>query len=330
MRKIFPLFLAITLAAAAVVQAGADSGGTLFLTDEKISFSLVGEQADIYAGTVPADQVQWESSDPSVICVGDDGALTAVGVGSAVITARWQDSELTCQAECLAENRDALLRLPLEQLQSPKRIPAEVTFDPTEFFSDATIVGDSMTAGMMVYEMKTNLMGHPLFLCRKNVGVFNFANYIINLNYQGKEYSVEDAVAVSGVKKVFFLLGVNDLGYQTVEEAVERYALIIDRVREKSPEVEIYLQTCTPRYAFPGVFTEFNEKFDQFNAQMTEMALQKDCYVVDVAAYIKDHINGMAKGYSLDWDAHMNEEGSIIWMNVLRAYAYSRLLEGSV
>ena len=283
MQRIYDFFLAAILMLAAVIPASADSGGVLLLTDRQITFSVVGEQADIYAGTAPADQVQWESAAPDVIQVSQDGRLTAVGVGSSVITARWQDSELTCLAECLAQNRQELFELPEEKLRTPKRIPAEVEFDPTAFFSDAVIIGDSLTAGMMAHEVRTNLLGHPVFLCRKNIGIYNFATYRINLFYRGIEYSVEDAVAASGAKKAFFMLGVNDLAYQSVEEALQRYEVIIDRVREKSPDVQIYLQTCPPRYAFPRMFTQFNEKYDCFNVKLIEMAQRKDCHVVDLA-----------------------------------------------
>lgn len=182
----------------------------------------------------------------------------------------------------------------------------------------------------MVYETKTNLLGHPLFLARKNVGIFNFVSYRINLNYRGAEYSAEDAVAVSGVKKAFFMLGVNDLGYQTPEEATERYEILIDRIREKNPDVELYLQTCPPRYAAPAAFSALNDKIDAFNLLLLEMAQRKGCHVIDLAAYLKDHTNGMVSEYALDYDAHLNYEGSVVWMNVLRAYAYAQLLEEEV
>lgn len=334
MRRIFQVLLAALLLAGAAWGGAAraeapSAAGTLFLTDERITFSLVGEQAQVYAGSVPAQQVQWTSDDPDVVSV-EDGVLTAQGVGVTRITGRWEDQTVQCQAGCLARNQQELLQLPMSQLQSPRRIPAKVELEPTEFFADAAIIGDSVTANLLVHETKTNLLGHPLFLARKNIGVFNFVNHRINLIYRGVEYYVEDAVAASGVKKAFFLLGMNDLGYQSPEEAAERYETIIERIQEKCPGVELYIQTCLPRYVSSRPFSEFNDKIDQFNRLVADMADEKGCHVIDLAAYIKDHTNGMAKEYTLDYDAHLNYEGSVVWMEVLRAYAYARLLEDTV
>lgn len=335
MRKFFCLVLVMALAAGSLTCAGAEQGdvgntqvkaGTLFLTDEKITFSVVGEQASVYAGSVPAHEVQWLSDDPGVVSV-EDGILTAQGVGTTKITGCWGDQIVECEAGCLANNREELLQIPRSQLQTPKRIPAKVEFDPAAFFGDAAIIGDSLSANLMVHELKTNLLGHPLFMARKNIGVLNFVTYKINLYYQGAEYHVEDAVAVSGVKKVFFMLGMNDIGYQSPEEFLERYTILVDRVREKAPDAEIYIQTCPPWYRDTLPFSSFNDKIDQCNLLVTEMAAEKGCHVVDLAAYIKDHINSMAKEYTMDFEAHLNYEGSVVWMEVLRVYAYAQLLE---
>ncbi len=335
MRKFFCLVLVLALSAGLLLSAAAEQGnegnppskaGTLFLTDEKITFSVVGEQASVYAGSVPAQEVQWQSDNPGVVAV-ENGVLTARGVGTAKITGCWGDQTVECQAGCLARNREELLRLPQSQLQTPRRIPAKVEFDPTAFFGDAAIIGDSLSANLMVHEIKTNLLGHPLFMARKNIGAFNFVTHRINLYYQGVEYYVEDAVAASGVKKVFFMLGMNDFGYQSPEEFLRNYEEIVDRVLEKSPDVEIYIQTCPPWYQNSTPFSSFNEKIDQCNRLVTEMAAEKGCHVIDLAAYIEDHINSMAKEYTMDYEAHLNYEGSVVWMEVLRAYAYGQLLE---
>ncbi len=329
MKRILSFFLVFSICSLFFPMAKGEhpsAGGTLFLTDERITFSVVGEQALVYAGSVPAQEVQWESDNPDAVSV-EDGVLTARGVGTAKITGRWGSQSVECLAGCLARDRKELLQLPRDELQAPKRIPAKVEFDPTAFLGDAAFIGDSLSANLMVHETKSNLLGHPLFMARKNVGVFNFVTYRINLYYQGVEYHVEDAVAVSDVKKVFLMLGMNDVGYQTPEEFLQRYTVLVDRILEKSPEVEIYIQTCPPWYQDALSFSDFNDRIDQCNCLVAEMAAEKGCHVVDLAAYIEDHTNNMAKEYTMDYEAHLNEAGSTVWMEVLRAYAYAQLLE---
>lgn len=303
--------------------------GTLFLTDEQVTFSVVGEQTSVYAGSVPPEQVKWHSDDPNVVSV-EDGVLTATGVGTTRITGQWEDQTVECLAGCLARDREELLLLPKSQLEKPKRIPAKVELEPDAFFADAAIIGDSLSYHLMVQEMQSNLLGHPLFLARKNIGVFNFYHNRINLYYQGAEYPVDDAVAAAGVKKVFFMLGMNDFGYQSPEEYLGYYTGIVERVQEKAPGVEIYIQTCPTWYSNGLPFSEFNEKIDTCNRMVAEMAEEKGCHVIDLAAYIEDHVNSMAKEYTMDYQAHLNDKGSIVWLEVLRAYAYGQLLEDAV
>lgn len=331
MRKLMSLCMALVLIAlpSDLICGGGPASADpcrVFLTVSQIMFSVVGESEAIYAGTAPLEQVQWESDDPGIVSV-ENGVLTAVGVGTTTIHAKFGSQHVTCTTGCLAEDRSELLKLPPRVLQEPKRIPTEVNFDPSQFFGDAVLIGDSVSYNMMVHELTTGLLGHPTILARKNVGVFNFVNYIINVNFRGEEYHVEDAIPLTGAKKVFFMLGVNDVGYQTPEELTERYGILIDRIQENAPDVTIYIQTCIPRYTENNHFAPFNDKIDEFNRQMTQMAQSKGCVVLDLAAYIKNHGNGMAEAYTLDRDAHLNYEGSVVWMNMLRAYAYSQILE---
>lgn len=320
MRKQICLFFTLLLCLGMVVTAQAE--GILFLTVSQMTLPVVGDQENIYAGTLPLESVTWESSDSSIISV-SEGVVEAKKVGSATITAKSGDQTVSCTVECLAVSEDDLLTLPPRTLLSPRRVPPKVTIDPKTFFADAVMVGDSVTANLMVHETATNLLGHPIFLARKNIGVFNLVNHVMNLYYKGEELHAEDAVAATKAKKVFFLLGMNDLGYQSPQSCAKLYGELIDRVQAKNPGIEIYIQTCLPNYCYPRLFSDFNASIDTFNTLVAEIAQKKGCHVIDLAAYIEDQVNSLSSGYTSDMEAHLNYEGSVIWMDVLRAYAYT-------
>lgn len=326
MRRTVSLLMAMVILCGLAASAHCDTEGTLFLKVAKITFSYVGESEDIYAGTVPLEDITWESDNPSVISV-KDGVLTAKGVGTTKVRAIAGEQKVECIAGCLAKSYAQLLETYTNDVYLPKRVAPEVDFDAAEFFSDAVLIGDSVTAVMNPYEAATGLLGHPLFLARKNLGVHNFVNRILNLYYQGEELFVEDAVARCKAKKVFFLLGMNDFGYQTPTEVADKYRTLIERVQEKAPGVEIYIQTCLPFYSGSNYFSNQNEEIDRFNELMVPIAKETGCHIIDLAAYIENPINGMASPYCADYEIHMNEEGCIAWMNVLRAYAFEQMLK---
>lgn len=301
--------------------------GELFLTVSEITFSVVGESEDIYAGSVPRENVTWESDDEEIIQV-QEGILTAAGVGKTTVRATWGDQTLTCQAGCLAEDRDTLMTLDKAILRSPKRYPPE-TSEPSQFFADAVFVGDSITYSLFQAETKSGALGHPKFLTRGSTSVNGFVKYYKNIFYQGAETKLENAIGASGVKKAFFMLGTNDVGYQSAEEVLDNWDILLERIQEKSPGIEIYLQSCFPEWTNDTESNWLNEQLAPYNEALKEYAQEHGYHYVNVAAYIEDHTGRMATMYSLDEWIHLNPEGCAVWMQALNAYAYQKEIGGT-
>lgn len=301
--------------------------GLLMLTVSEISFSLIGEKEDVYCGTVPRESIVWESEDEAV-AAWDNGCLTANGVGETVVRAVCGEQTVECKVRCLAATEEELLALEDEVLRSPKRIPAVVEgYDPRPFFSDAAILGDSITWMMYQHEMANNMLGHPTFLCRGGVSLNGFVKRFKNLYYQGSEAYIEDVVAGAHVKKLFIMLGQNDLGYMTEEETLDNYKTMLDLIRSKCPDIEVYIQTCLPEWCQIYDGNSKNEKIDAFNKMLVQFAEEQNCRLVYLDPYFEDHTNRMATIYTADYSIHMNELGSDEWMTVLSNYAYLQQLE---
>ena len=192
--------------------------GDLFLKASSVTFSLVGEQEDIYLGVIPRELVSWESDDPSVVSV-ENGVLTATGVGTTTVRASYADRSVSCTVGCLAETEEALLQLDTDILCAPKRLPPEVDLEePCTYFDNSAIVGDSITFIMFQWESKSNCLGDMLFLARGGTSLNGIVHRFSNIYYKGTEANLEDAIQQSGVERVYFLLGSNDHVLPTVEK----------------------------------------------------------------------------------------------------------------
>lgn len=211
------------------------------------------------------------------------------------------------------EEKDALMQ--------PVMTPPELTDEPCDFFDDAAILGDSISYSLMVYNTKHGYLGSPLFLVRGSLGVHNTQNKMMEVFYQGKSMTPWDALAASGVKKVFLMLGMNDIGYYGVEDTMQQWETFLAHIREVCPEIEVYIQSQTPVWTRgqKGLLT--NENIDLYNTQLEEFAEENGCHFVNIAPYFKDHTNGLAEPYSGDKYVHMSDEGNLLWCKVLRAYA---------
>ena len=302
--------------------------GELFLSVSEITFSLVGESEDIYLGTAPREAITWGSEDESVATF-QDGVLTATGVGSTTVYAQLEDSRMEIPVSCLAQTQEELDALDEDILRSPKRMPPVLENPPLEFFDDAAIIGDSISYILFQHEAKMGDLGNPLFLARGGTSLNGLVLYYKNIYYQGHEMKIEDAVEKSGVKKVFVMLGQNDLGYRTIEDTMTSWDLLLGRILEKSPDVEVYIQSCLHEWKELYESNEKNEKINLYNEELIRYCEENGYHYVDIQQYIVDHTGRMASVYSMDLSIHLNETGSKAWMQALNAYAYTQLMGGT-
>ena len=299
--------------------------GEIFLNVSSITFSLVGESENIYAGSLPAEEVSWASDDEGIITV-DNGVITAAGVGETTVHASFGGKTLSCTAGCLAVSEEELRQLPEATLRSPKRLPYVPENPPVEYFEDAALMGDSITYVLMQNEERLNILGRPLFIVRGGTSLLGIENRSYNFFYQGQQMNVEDIVALCGKTKLFIMLGQNDLGYRSIEDTLASYDLVLDRIREKSPDVEIYIQSVVHEWAETNSSNTRNLKIDEFTPQLIAFAEENGYHYVDIQKYIVDHTGRMADPYSLDDLIHVNEPGCTQWMYALLAYAYIEMM----
>lgn len=310
---------------APVPEATPAPEGEMFLNVSAITFTLVGESENIYAGSLPVENVSWRSGDESVITV-ENGTLTAVGVGETTVYAEYDGETLSCTAGCLSATEEDFIALPEETRRSPKRLPPVLEDPPLAYFDDVLLMGDSITYMCFTFESKSDLLGNVMFLTRGGTSLLGIENNSYNIYYQGQNISIEESVALSGRSKVFLMLGQNDLGYRTIEDTLASYENIINRIREKSPDVEIYIQSLVHEWWETGTSRHRNEKIDQYNAELEAFAEEMGCHYVDIKKYIEDHMGTMAAPYNMDYGIHVNEAGCTEWMHALRSYAYIEMM----
>lgn len=299
--------------------------GELYLTASKLTFSLVGESEDIYCGSLPRDVLLWESADESVALV-DGGIVTAVGVGTTTVTVQYKDQRMECVIGCLANDQAELESLPADVLHDPKKIPPVGDGQPCHFFDDVAVIGDSVSYSLVLWANQTGEMGNATFLVRGGNGIAGYVNRYKTINYQGVEMNIEDAVEKSGAKKLFIMIGVNDLGFMTVEETMDYFRSMMERILERTPDVEIYLESLLPVWE-DGIQGTKNEAVNAYNAELERYAQEMGFHYVEVASYIKDHTGGMAKPYCADFSTHMNYDGIDAWMQALKLYALTQSFE---
>lgn len=197
----------------------------------------------------------------------------------------------------------------------------EASEGPCHFYDDAAIMGDSISYSLMVHHTRTKDFGDAVFLVRGSLGIHNTLNKQLTVSYQGKAMTPWDALEAAGVNKVFIMMGMNDIGYYTIDDTMEKWVTFLANIREKCPDLEIYIQSMPPMWNDAQQSLLNNPNIDAYNLRLQEFAAENGCHFVDIAPYFKNSENGMATRYCGDLYVHMNETGTAAWATVLKAYA---------
>ena len=290
---------------------------TLILTQK-------GQTKEIYCGEVPLEELSWFSEDES-IAIFSQGTVIAINEGSTRVYAQYMDQTVSCDVFCVVDPEAHLPGLPDSLIHAPRLGAPVVDMEDTSFFDDAAFIGDSVSYVLQQWHNQNGAFGDAVFLVRSSMGLQNMLDGRMKLFFRGREYSPDEALAVAGVSKVFIMFGFNDLGLYGIEGTIDRWEQFTDRILQNCPEIQIYIQSCTPIHhagEYPGYD---NELFDAYNVALEAFCREKGYHFVNIAPYFKDFTNSMPTAYSSDCFVHMTYEGTAVWERVLKAYAAEQI-----
>jgi lysophospholipase L1-like esterase len=117
-----------------------------------------------------------------------------------------------------------------------------------------------------------------------------------------------EQVARATPTKVFLLIGTNDL-YRgaSVGEIVANITEILDRLKQETPDTEVYLQSVLPRAP------SFRAAVEALNARLAEIALEHGTAWVDLyPAFLDPETGGIRAELSND-ELHLLGPGYALW-----------------
>ncbi|MEG0764586.1 MAG: GDSL-type esterase/lipase family protein [Pseudoflavonifractor sp.] len=190
-----------------------------------------------------------------------------------------------------------------------------------EWFSDAVFIGDSRTDGLKLYG---GIKG-ATFIEHTGITVFDAGNPEKKvIKRDGKKYTVLEALALGQYKKVYLMLGVNELGYYDDVLFHDTYSALVDTIRGIQPDAVIYLQNLIPinpdkakANSQPAYVT--NEKIAGYNKIITQIAQEKNAFLVDVAAALVDESGILPREGTTD-GVHFTKDYYKKWYEYLKTH----------
>lgn len=205
------------------------------------------------------------------------------------------------------------------------------TSQADKFFKNSVFYGDSVTLGFQNYVAKQEkgFLGGMIVYGMGSYGLGNALKAVsansIHPTYKGYQTQLWDLTAALKADKVFMMFGMNDLGLYGVTDSVTNYKTLIDAIREKSPNVKIYILTTTPMTKSYQLTYLNNSNIRLFNSKLRDLASSWDVTVIDVASYLMDNDGYLMEKYASDGKYHLTEAAYVEWVKVLRSFASNNI-----
>lgn len=205
-------------------------------------------------------------------------------------------------------------------------LPAREAVAPG-WFDDAAFVGDSVSGWLSFYSGDKGL-GNATFLTATSMGIENALRDVtassVHPSYQGVKMKVEDAIVKCGAKKVYIMLGMNDISYG-VERVTGDYVKLLGQIEAAAPGVQIYVESVLPmistsKRADPKLN---NETIKAFNDTMRATCQEHEWYFLDVGSAYADEHGGMRADACADPDGmglHVTASATATWVEYLRTH----------
>ncbi len=196
---------------------------------------------------------------------------------------------------------------------------------PLTWFSDAAIIGDSVSLALQYYCTSTKALGEATFLCAGSLSARNALAPVtagsMHPSYNGTKMKIEDAVAACGAKHVFITLGMNNF-YVPLDTACDDLKKLVDNIKAKSPDVNILIESVTPVAQGGSVLSQglTNEKIDQYNEKLRAMCREQGWYYLDINSIFRGEDGWLRRDYCGDLNAmgiHFTFAAAELWADYL-------------
>lgn len=119
--------------------------------------------------------------------------------------------------------------------------------------------------------------------------------------------------------KIFLLIGTNDLAHgETVAAVHNKIKEILEAIRQRTPDTEIYLQSVLPVYGRDDG-NQHNERILALNDRLADLDARDGVTYVDIATVMRNDDGKLRSELSTD-GLHLNGQGYYLWFSVIRKH----------
>ena len=187
-----------------------------------------------------------------------------------------------------------------------------------EYQFSTAYLGDSVTLGLGVFG------NHPKekVIAKGSINPLDAVDKkLIELD-DGTLVNFPDALSKLDVERAVLTFGANAISIMSEETFLNCYIMLIDKIKETCPDVEIIIQSISPIATTCTLKKFTNDLINRSNLLLLVLAYSKDVHFLNSAPALKDENGYLLLDYcSSDDGIHINESGYNEWIDYLRRHA---------
>lgn len=195
------------------------------------------------------------------------------------------------------------------------------------FFNDAVFVGDSVSLKLSYYEAAVDLLGSAQFLTAGSLGsgnaLWEVSDESVHPVFQGEKMLLEESIPLTGAKKLYIMLGMNDIALYGIDASVSNMVTLIQRILSAVPDMTIYVQSMTPMTSTSSILSANGhnpQNVQKYNEKLLAACQSYGWYFVNVGEVMYDDSGYLRRDYCSDPDdmgIHFTNEGCGAWIEYL-------------
>ena len=218
---------------------------------------------------------------------------------------------------------------PRDPVTDPDQLLTVVEGADWTWFDDAVMIGDSVSLKLKNFVVQQRqafpeYFGGGQFLASGSLGSANALWEVddksVHPSFQGEKMRLEESIPLTGAKKVYMMLGVNDIAVYGIDGAIENYGKLLDSILASVPDVEFYIQSATPICEGAEVGELNNANLEIYNEKLKAMCEAREIHFVDVAAVLRGEDGYLPREYCSDPDGmgiHLTDVACQLWLGCL-------------
>lgn len=188
------------------------------------------------------------------------------------------------------------------------------------YFDNALFIGDSRTVGLSEYSGWDN----PTYYADVGLTIYDVFDKEI-AEADGRKTTIVKALKQQSFKKIYIMLGINELGRGTTETFIEEYKKVIEKLQKLQPDAIIFVEgimkVSKKKSDSDPIFN--NKNIKDKNDHLVLLADNKDIFYIDVNEAIADKTGGIPEKYTFD-NIHLKAAYYSIWTDFLLKHGVIR------